>query len=415
MSWDELRAEVRARPQALREAGVDRRRPGGRHPAQHARGHRQRAGGGRASARCGRPARPTSASQGVLDRFGQIEPKVLIACDGYYYNGKSDRHRRQAGRRSSAKLPTVRSGHRRALSRPRQGGGAGPQRQPDPQRRDGADLGATRCSARAGRAAAIRAACRSRIPSTCCSRRARPACPSASCIRAGGTLLKHLCEHRLHCDMQRGRPAVLFHDAGLDDVELAGLGSRLGRNPAALRRLAVPSRRQHAVGLRAGREGHAFRHVRQIHRRARRRPELAPAETHDLSSAARRRCRPARRWRPKASTTSTRRSSATCISPRSPAAPISAAASCSAFRPSRSGAARSRGRGSGMAVDVFDEDGKPVQGTARANSSAPSRSPPCRSASGTIPTARSTTPPISRASPTSGITATSPNGPSTAA
>ena len=23
-----------------------------------------------------------------MDRFGQIEPKVLIACDGYYYNGK---------------------------------------------------------------------------------------------------------------------------------------------------------------------------------------------------------------------------------------------------------------------------------------------------------------------------------------
>ena len=27
--------------------------------------------------------------QGVLDRFGQIEPKVLIACDGYFYNGKT--------------------------------------------------------------------------------------------------------------------------------------------------------------------------------------------------------------------------------------------------------------------------------------------------------------------------------------
>src|SRR5699024_4038164 len=26
--------------------------------------------------------------QGVMDRFGQIEPKVLVACDGYQYNGK---------------------------------------------------------------------------------------------------------------------------------------------------------------------------------------------------------------------------------------------------------------------------------------------------------------------------------------
>src|SRR5690554_6941901 len=32
---------------------------------------------------------PDFGVQGVLDRFGQIEPKVLIACDGYFYNGKT--------------------------------------------------------------------------------------------------------------------------------------------------------------------------------------------------------------------------------------------------------------------------------------------------------------------------------------
>ncbi len=32
---------------------------------------------------------PDFGERGVLDRFGQIEPKVLIACDGYYYNGKT--------------------------------------------------------------------------------------------------------------------------------------------------------------------------------------------------------------------------------------------------------------------------------------------------------------------------------------
>src|SRR3970282_937720 len=31
---------------------------------------------------------PDFGVQGVIDRFGQIEPKVLIACDGYYYAGK---------------------------------------------------------------------------------------------------------------------------------------------------------------------------------------------------------------------------------------------------------------------------------------------------------------------------------------
>ncbi len=31
---------------------------------------------------------PDFGAQGILDRFSQIEPKVLIACDGYDYNGK---------------------------------------------------------------------------------------------------------------------------------------------------------------------------------------------------------------------------------------------------------------------------------------------------------------------------------------
>ena len=34
-------------------------------------------------------ASPDFGVQGVLDRFGQIEPKLLIASDGYWYNGKA--------------------------------------------------------------------------------------------------------------------------------------------------------------------------------------------------------------------------------------------------------------------------------------------------------------------------------------
>ncbi|HET9652803.1 MAG TPA: acetoacetate--CoA ligase, partial [Usitatibacter sp.] len=32
---------------------------------------------------------PDFGVQGVLDRFGQVEPRVLFACDGYFYNGKT--------------------------------------------------------------------------------------------------------------------------------------------------------------------------------------------------------------------------------------------------------------------------------------------------------------------------------------
>src|SRR6185503_3021969 len=32
---------------------------------------------------------PDFGAQGVLDRFGQIEPRILIAADGYFYGGKT--------------------------------------------------------------------------------------------------------------------------------------------------------------------------------------------------------------------------------------------------------------------------------------------------------------------------------------
>lgn len=34
-------------------------------------------------------ASPDFGSQGLIDRFGQIEPKILVAVDGYYYSGKT--------------------------------------------------------------------------------------------------------------------------------------------------------------------------------------------------------------------------------------------------------------------------------------------------------------------------------------
>ena len=40
------------------------------------------------SARSGPAAHPTSAPRSVVDRFAQIEPKVLLAVDGYRYGGK---------------------------------------------------------------------------------------------------------------------------------------------------------------------------------------------------------------------------------------------------------------------------------------------------------------------------------------
>jgi acetoacetyl-CoA synthetase len=50
---------------------------------------------------------PDFGVQGVLDRFGQIEPKVLFCADGYYYGGKGFDSQERVGE-VLAKLPTVR-------------------------------------------------------------------------------------------------------------------------------------------------------------------------------------------------------------------------------------------------------------------------------------------------------------------
>ena len=58
---------------------------------------------------------PDFGEAGMLDRFGQIDPKVLIACDGYYYNGKeidiADKLAEVA-----AQLPTRRESHRHSYA-----------------------------------------------------------------------------------------------------------------------------------------------------------------------------------------------------------------------------------------------------------------------------------------------------------
>src|SRR3979411_2414911 len=88
MSWGELREEVSRAAQALRDAGVT---TGDRVAAilpnipESIVGVLATASIGAVWSSCS----PDFGVQGVLDRFGQIEPKVLIACDGYFYKGKA--------------------------------------------------------------------------------------------------------------------------------------------------------------------------------------------------------------------------------------------------------------------------------------------------------------------------------------
>jgi len=49
---------------------------------------------------------PDFGVQGVVDRFGQVEPKVLVCCDGYFYNGKVNESLARIAE-IVAQLPTV--------------------------------------------------------------------------------------------------------------------------------------------------------------------------------------------------------------------------------------------------------------------------------------------------------------------
>ena len=87
LSWDDLHAAVSRTQQALAAAGVGR----GDRVAAFIPNMPEAVIGMLATASLGATwtsCSPDFGVQGVLDRFGQVEPKVLFCCDGYYYNGK---------------------------------------------------------------------------------------------------------------------------------------------------------------------------------------------------------------------------------------------------------------------------------------------------------------------------------------
>ena len=80
----------------------------------------------------------------------------------------------------------------------------------------------------------------------------------------GGTLLQHLKEHRLHSDLRPGGRLMYFTHLRLDDVELDGVRARVRSHPAALRRLADLARRRRALRLCASDRNDALRYFGQV-------------------------------------------------------------------------------------------------------------------------------------------------------
>ncbi len=87
LSWDELRALVSRLQQAMRSLGVG----SGDRVAAMMPNLPETIAAMLAATSLGAiwsSCSPDFGDKGVLDRFGQIEPKLFIACDGYWYNGK---------------------------------------------------------------------------------------------------------------------------------------------------------------------------------------------------------------------------------------------------------------------------------------------------------------------------------------
>lgn len=146
---------------------------------------------------------PDFGAGGVVDRFGQIEPKVLIACDGYWYAGKrisvGEKLREIAARIPSAKsvLVVPYLGEAEAVAAAIPGG------------------------------IAMEAALTPHVPGPLVFERlpfdhplyilfssGTTGIPKCIVHGAGGTLLQHLKEHQLHCDIRRDDRVFYFTTCG---------------------------------------------------------------------------------------------------------------------------------------------------------------------------------------------------------
>ena len=173
-------------------------------------------------------ASPDFGVQGVLDRFGQSQPKVLICVDGYWYNGKPvDCLEKNA--EVVSKLPSL----VKTVVVPYLN----------------ADIGSFAGAVRWNELTAIDGLVAKPVDGTqdVIFRRVAfdhplfimfssgtTGVPKFNVHGHGGVLLQHLKEHQLHGEVRPGDRLLYFTTLWLDDVELADVGAGQRRHPVAL-------------------------------------------------------------------------------------------------------------------------------------------------------------------------------------
>jgi acetoacetyl-CoA synthetase len=174
-------------------------------------------------------ASPDFGVQGVLDRFGQIGPKVVVSADGYFYSGKSH----DSLDKLAEIVPQIASVERVVVV---------------PYTRERADISAVAKAAHLADFVApftAQAVEYTRLPF------AHPlyimyssgttGAPKCIVHSAGGTLIQQLKEHRLHCDVKHDDRVFYFTTCGwmMWNWLVAGLGAEAtlllyDGNPSAL-------------------------------------------------------------------------------------------------------------------------------------------------------------------------------------
>ena len=156
-------------------------------------------------------SRSPDSLQGVMDRFGQARPKVLFAADSYRYNGKQHGCREKLAQLATAIqgleqvvviASTLITDHETIVNERSYA-------QLLIENSDASEIQFERFDFN--------------HPLYIMYSSGTTGVPKCIVHGAGGTLIQHLKEHRLHRLASRRR-LFLLHDLRLDDVELVGIG-----------------------------------------------------------------------------------------------------------------------------------------------------------------------------------------------